>query len=164
MRASGGLRAIIASGMMLLAANARAVAEDVTPEDKEAVIDYCLNISDKAAESRMARQVEQLKQLEGEIGLKLSELEKRQTELQAWVERQEQIQAAASAGIVEIYAAMDPEAAAQQMATIDSKLASSVLRQLKPKQASLILNEMKPDQAALLVKSIAAASKELKSK
>lgn len=148
---------------MSLALIVPASGEEVTAEDKEAVIDYCLNISDKAAETRMARQVEALKQLEGEIDLKISELEKRAAGVQAWVDKQERLQSAASAGVVEIYAAMDPEAAARQMSKTDPRLASSVLRQLKPKQASLILNEMKPEQAALLVKAIAAASKELKS-
>jgi flagellar motility protein MotE (MotC chaperone) len=128
-------------------------------EEKEAVIQYCLNISDKAADARMARQAEILRTLEQKLEAKIAELETRRAEIQGWVEKQQQFQSAAQEGLVEIYATMDPEEAAKQMASLDTKLASSVLRQLKPRQASTILNEMKPEQAALLIKTIAATAK-----
>ena len=128
-------------------------------KEKEAVIQYCLDISDKAADARMARQTEALKALEGKLEAKIAELETRSAEIRGWVEKQQQLQAAADAGLVEIYAAMDPEVAAKQMANLDTRLASSVLRQLKPRQASAILNEMKPEQAAVLVKVIATVAK-----
>ena len=127
--------------------------------EKEAVIAYCLNISDKAADAKMARQTEALKALEAKLDFKIAELETRRAEIQGWVEKQRQFQSAAETGLVEIYATMDPEEAAKQMANLDTRLASSVLRQLKPRQASTILNEMKPEQAALLVKTIAATAK-----
>jgi flagellar motility protein MotE (MotC chaperone) len=150
----------LAGCIMLSLMHLPAASDTASAEDKEAVIGYCLNIADQAAETRMARQAEALKKLESEIDRKLSELEARRAELQGWVERQDQIQKAASDSIVQIYAEMEPEVAAAQIASVDTKLASSVLRQMKPKQASLILNEMKPEQAALLMKTIAAASKQ----
>lgn len=137
--------------------SATALAESPPAAGSDAVIEYCLNISDKAADARAARQAETLKLLEAEIDKKLAALEARRAELQGWVEQQRQLQSAAAASLVEIYAGMDPEVAAEQMSKVDVRLASSVLRQLKAKQASLILNEMKPEQAAVLVKSIAAA-------
>jgi flagellar motility protein MotE (MotC chaperone) len=154
------LRTAAAAGLLLVLASVPAASETASAEDKEAVIDYCLNISDKAAETRMSRQVAALKLLEEQIDTKLTELETRKSELKVWVERQEQLKSAAAGSVVAIYAAMEPEAAAKQMSSVDARLASSVLQQLKPKQASLILNEMKPEQAALLVKIIAAAAKQ----
>lgn len=140
-----------------LATSAGASAESPPAAGSDAVIEYCLNISDKAADARAARQAETLRLLEAEIDKKLTALEARRAELQGWVEQQRQLQAAAAASLVEIYAGMDPEVAAEQMSKVDAGLAASVLRQLKARQASLILNEMKPEQAAVLVKTIAAA-------
>lgn len=123
------------------------------------VAEYCLNIADKATDARVAWQTESLEKLKAELEAKIAQLAARQTEVQGWVEKQQEILSAAEAGLVEIYAKMDPEVAAEQLATLDLRLASSLLRQLKPRAASTILNEMAPDRAALLVKSIAAALK-----
>jgi flagellar motility protein MotE (MotC chaperone) len=156
----GTIQIMAWGGAVLCLASGVAMAQPSTTSDSEAVIEYCLNISDKAEEARIARQEVSLKKLEAEIDRKLVALETRRTELQSWVERQRQLQSAAAASLVDIYAVMDPEVAAEQMANIDVRLASSILRQLKARQASLILNEMKPEQAAVLVKSIAAATKQ----
>jgi flagellar motility protein MotE (MotC chaperone) len=143
-------------------ADAIARAETAAPvrEESSPVIDYCLNVSDKAADSRVALQTATLKGLEGELDEKIKALEAKRIEVQAWVEKQQQLLTAAEAGLVEIYAKMDPEAAAAQLASVDTRLASSVLRQLKPRDASAILNEMKSGNAAELVKVIAAAAKQ----
>lgn len=127
--------------------------------DSEAVIGYCLNIADKAADARIARQTATLKQLEARIQAKVTELQQHQKELEVWVEEQSQIRDAAETSLVEIYATMDPDSAAGQMNRLDPQLASSVLHKLKPRQASAILNVMKPDLAARLVKIIAAATR-----
>ena len=126
--------------------------------ESEAVINYCLNISDKARETRVARQAAAMKQMETELAAKIKELELRRQELQTWFEKQKGLQNAAEKSLVDIYAAMDSEAAAKQLAKLDPRLASSVLHQLKPRLASGILNEMKPEEAAKLVKIIAAAT------
>ncbi len=123
------------------------------------VEEYCLGIADKAADARVAWQTATLKKIEAELDSKIAKLDARQAEVQGWVEKQQQILAAAETGLVEIYAKMDPEVAAEQLTTLDLRLASSLLRQLKPRVASAILNEMASDKAALLVKSIAAAIK-----
>jgi flagellar motility protein MotE (MotC chaperone) len=144
----------------LVAAGA-AAAEDSEPADlgKELVIEYCVNIRDKAAEARSARQAAEMKKLEASLNEKIADLEARTAELRDWVGKQREIQGAAETALVEIYASMDPSIAAQQLAELDTKLASSVLRQLKPRLASAILDEMSPDNAAPLVKIIAAATR-----
>ena len=106
----------------------------------------------------MARHTQALNKLEARLDTKIQELEKRRDEVEAVVSKQKELLSAAEAGLVEIYAAMDPDAAAEQMAKLDPRLASSVLRQLKPRQAGSILNEMQAEQAAQLIRIIAAAT------
>ena len=125
--------------------------------ESEAVISYCLNIADKAKDARIARQMAALKEVEIRVEAKIEQLDRRRDELKSWVEKRRSLQDAAEKSLVDIYATMDAEAAAEQMTRLDSRLASSVLHQLKPRIASSILNEMQPDQAAILVKIIAAA-------
>ena len=121
------------------------------------MISYCLNIADKAKDARIARQMAALKEVEIRVEAKIEQLDRRRDELKSWVEKRRSLQDAAEKSLVDIYATMDAEAAAEQMTRLDSRLASSVLHQLKPRIASSILNEMQPDQAAILVKIIAAA-------
>ena len=135
-----------------------AMATKLPDAESEAVINYCLNISDKAKDARVARQAAALKEMEAKLESKIRELEQRREQLQAWFEKQKGLQDAAERSLVDIYAAMDPEAAAGQLTRLDPRLASSVLHQLKPRLASGILNEMKPEEAAKLVKIIAAAT------
>lgn len=134
--------------------------ESSTGQDRiDAIIaEYCLNIADRAADARIAWQTEKLNMLFSDVEAKIRLLEDRRIEVQAWVEKQQQLMSAAEAGLVEIYAKMDPDAAASQLATLDTSLSSSVLRQLKPREASAILNEMKPDEAAPLIRILAAAT------
>lgn len=127
-------------------------------EESEAVLNYCLNIADKAKDARIARQMAALRKIEVRVEAKIKQLDRRSDELKSWVEKRRSLQDAAEKSLVDIYATMDAEAAAEQMTKLDSRLASSVLHQLKPRIASSILNEMQPDQAAKLVKIIAAAS------
>ena len=137
---------------------APAAVEQTTAEtDAEAVINYCLNIADKAKDARIARQMAALKKMETQVEAKIKQLDQRSDELRSWVERRQSLQDAAEKSLVDIYATMDAEAAAEQLTKLDSRLASSVLHQLKPRIASSILNEMESDQAAKLVKIIAAA-------
>jgi flagellar motility protein MotE (MotC chaperone) len=126
--------------------------------ESEAVLGYCLNIADKAKDARIARQITELKKIEAQVEEKIRQLDSRSKELRSWVEKRLSFQAAAEKSLVDIYATMDAEAAAEQLAKLDSRLASSVLHQLKPRIASGILNEMEPDHAAKLMKTIAAAA------
>ena len=127
-------------------------------EDMDPVRAYCTNIRDKAADARTAAQAAALNDLGKKIDEKIKLLEAREAEVKSWVDKQKQIREAATESLVAIYAGMDSDAAAKQLATLDPKLASSVLRQLKPRVASAILNEMKPETANLLVKTIASAA------
>jgi flagellar motility protein MotE (MotC chaperone) len=154
----------LASATGIAAARAEDAVTMPAPEqseaaaEAEAVINYCLNISDKAKDARVARQTAALRDIESQVEAKIKQLDQRRDELKSWIEKRRSLQDAAEKSLVEIYATMDAEAAAEQMTKLDVRLASSVLHQLKPRLASGILNEMQPEQAAKLVKFIAAAS------
>lgn len=122
------------------------------------VTDYCANFADKASDARLAWQTENLRKLQDDVTRKISELEVRQAELQAWVDRREAMLKAAGKELVEIYAKMDPEAAAAQLAQLDSRTAVSVLRQLNPRNASAIFAAMDARRATVLARAIAEAS------
>jgi flagellar motility protein MotE (MotC chaperone) len=136
-------------------------AETTAPEDKsiQAVIEeYCTAVSDQAGEQRMAREKQALSELQLKVEKRLNDLEKAKSELQEQLDRREELRNLAKKELVEIYAGMDPAAAAAQMDEVDMRLASSIIRQLKPRQASAILDEMRPELAAKLVRYIAIAA------
>ena len=102
--------------------------------------------------------MDNLKKIEAEIDVKIVALETRQSELQQWIGKREAMLKAAAKELVDIYAKMDPEAAAKQLAELDTTTATSVIRQLSPRGASAILNVMEAKQAARLAKAIANAT------
>ncbi len=154
--------ALVLLTISLCAGEAPAVrSEAAAPQEKsvEAIIeDYCTAVSDQAGEQRIARQMEALSDLQSKVEKRLADLEKAKTELQAQLDRREELRNLAQKELVDIYAGMDPAVAAEQMGKVDVRLASSVLRQLKPKQASAILDEMETKLAAKLVRYIAIAT------
>lgn len=134
------------------------VIEQATPEVRQAIEDYCLSISDAAAERRMATKTASFEKLEKRLEERMTRLEEEKTALEALIAKREEIRNLATKELVEIYAGMPPEAAAAQMEKLDIRLASSVLRQLKPRQASAILSEVKPDLAAQMMRVLASAA------
>ena len=158
-----------AAGLALLAAvpaaslAAEGTADTGLPAEDAALIqEYCLNIADKAAEARSAWIAAQMQKLRDEVSAKTVELEKKRIEVQEWVEQQQTMLQSASRALVDIYAKMEPEAAAAQLTRINTRTAVSILRQLKPATASAILDVMEPEKAAALVSAIAAAAQEKK--
>jgi len=132
--------------------------EQATPEVRQAIEDYCLSISDAAAERRMATRTAALEKLEKQLEERITRLEEEKAALEALMAKREEIRNLAKKELVEIYAGMPPEAAAAQMEKLDIRLASSVLRQLKPRQASAILSEVEPQLAAQMMRVIASAA------
>ncbi len=143
-----------------LASEAHAPASDVKESGNSIAEDYCANIIDKAADARTAWQLAKLQKLEKDVSDKLVLLENKQKELQEWISKREQMLKAAGRELVDIYAKMDPDAAAGQLAKLDTATATSILRQLSPRGASAILDVMEADRAAALVKAIAAATRD----
>lgn len=136
-----------------------ALADEPAPA-KSLVDGYCGAIGDKAAEARAAWQTQQLTDLQKRIEEKLVQLETKRNELQSWVEKRDAVLKSANRSLVDIYAKMDPEAAAAQLARAETATAVSVLHQLNPRGASAILDAMDADKAAALVKLLAATAKD----
>jgi flagellar motility protein MotE (MotC chaperone) len=64
---------------------------------------------------------------------------------------------AANDNLVAIYAKMQPEAAAIQIAAMDDPMAAAILGKLKPGAAGAILNEMEAERASRLAVLLASA-------
>jgi flagellar motility protein MotE (MotC chaperone) len=145
------------AAILMMAGTADAPANET--DIRQVIEEYCVAISDAAAERRMAIQSAILKELEARVEDKIARLDQKKSELETLLKRREDLRGLARQELVDIYAGMEPEVASIQLEKLDVRLASSVLRQLKPRQASAILNEMNPDFAARMAKTIASASR-----
>lgn len=153
------MRAILTTVLMFTFAPL-ALAEEAVPVPEAPVADYCTNFADKAAEARASWQAANLKKMQDDVTAKLAELDAKQAELQSWIDKRNAILKEAGKELVDIYAKMDPEAAALQLAKLDTTTAAAVLRQLSPRAASTILAAIEPQRAAVLAKAIASATME----
>lgn len=120
---------------------------------------YCENIADAAEEARVAIRAKYLKKLEDRIEERVIALEVKRTDVEKWMKRREEFIERAQRNLVEIYSAMRPEAAAQQISIMDDETAAAILLKLKPRTASAILNDIKPKRAARLAAVIAGSAK-----
>jgi flagellar motility protein MotE (MotC chaperone) len=120
------------------------------PASKSDVERYCSAIADPAREARVTVQMAKLKDLEAQVNGRIDELEKRRTEYQAWLKERQDFLDSTSNIMIDIYAKMKPDAAAQQLAAVDRETAAAVLSRLKSRAASAILTEMPAPVAAEL--------------
>ena len=135
---------------------ARDAADHSAPETEPSVVEqYCTNIRDAAADARHAWQMEALRELEKQVGQRIAELDARQAEFEDWLRRREEFVARARENLVEVYANMRPDAAAEQLAILEDEEAASVLANLVPRSASAIMSEMEPERAAQLAVAMA---------
>lgn len=142
----------------MLAAGRGQADDHVAVAGASVAADYCANFADRANDARVAWQTEKLKKLESDLDAKIAALEAKRAEIASWVGKREAMLKAAGQELAGIYAKMDPEAAAAQLAKLDTATATSVLRQLSPRGASAILNVMDASKAAVLAKAIANAT------
>jgi len=161
-----GLYATLAAAGMLSAA-APAAAQTATasildapmPDASIADIErFCSNITDAARERRYSLQKAELESLREEIEMKMKILEDKRTELKEWVERRDTYSSAANDDLVEVYAKMRPDAAAQRMEKLPAELSAALLSKLKARSAGTILNEMSPERAAMVTVIMSAAA------
>ncbi len=119
-------------------------------DNRDSVSRYCDNAAPVAAEARIAWQSKKLSELEGQLKQRIADLDAKEAEAREWVAKREAMMSAASDDVVAIYAKMDPQAAAAQMATVDTSIAAAILAKLKPNAAGAILDEMDPAKAGEL--------------
>lgn len=117
--------------------------------------DYCSSFAKSAAETRLAKQAEELAALRTELDRKLTDVRTETEKLQTWIARKEAMQQLASKDLMKIYSGVEPESAATQISKLEPKMAASILRQLNPKRAGEILGIMEPAKAATIVNLIA---------
>ena len=120
---------------------------------------FCANIADAARDRRYSLQAMELEKLKSEVDDRIAALEEKRADYEAWLERRNVFLAKAESGIVSIYAAMRPDAAAERLAAVPIDLAAAILMKLEPRVAGVILNEMNSKSAAMLTSIIASAAR-----
>jgi flagellar motility protein MotE (MotC chaperone) len=115
---------------------------------------FCTNITDAALDARVAWQQKGLEAAEAKLRQRIDELEAKRAEYEKWLKLREDFLKKAEENVVEIYSRMNPEAAAQQIASMADDTAAAVLANLRVRTASAILNEMEPARAAHLADTL----------
>lgn len=121
------------------------------------LLNYCLNVSDVAAEARSAVLKSRLEAIEAEVDDKLDELATRIEILKNWAEKRREFLETANDSLVKIFETMRPDAAAQQFAALGPALAAAIVVKLDPKVSSAILTEMRADEAAKITTILTGA-------
>ena len=164
-----GARVIIGLAAVLLAGPALAQngrkAESQKPKataDKPAAgieaSRFCANVAPSIAEARIAWETKRLSELDAQVKQRLADLEKAEASVQEWVAKRDAILKAASDNLVAIYARMQPEVAAAQIAAMDDQMAAAILSKLKPSAAGAILDEMEAERASRLAAFLSATA------
>ncbi|MGE3067440.1 MAG: MotE family protein [Hyphomicrobiaceae bacterium] len=120
---------------------------------------YCVNITDAAADARFAWQTKTLAEIEQEIDKRITRLEEKTKEYKEWLARRDEYAKKAQQLLVGIFGRMQPDAAAIRLAEMDEETAASILSKLDVKISSGILGEMEPTKAAALTTTMAGAAK-----
>ena len=121
-------------------------------------MEFCRNIAAPAAEARAAYLQEAIATLEKELTKRVELLEARIAEHKQWLARRQQLADQVSGALVQMFARMRPDAAAQQVAAMDEMTAAALLMKLEPRTASALLGEVAPAKAARLSGIIASVA------
>ena len=127
------------------------------PPDAEASR-FCANAAPSIAEARIAWETKQLSDLDAQVKQRLADLEKAEASVKDWVAKKDAALKSASDDLVAIYARMQPEAAATQIAAMDDQLAAAILGKLKAGVAGAILSEMEAERASKLATFLSATA------
>ena len=119
---------------------------------------FCANAGPSIAEARIAWERKQLGDLDAQVKQRLADLEKAEASVQEWVAKRDAMLKSASDDLVAIYAKMQPETAATQIAAMDDQMAAAILGKLKAGAAGAILNEMEADRASKLAVVLSGAN------
>jgi flagellar motility protein MotE (MotC chaperone) len=118
---------------------------------------YCIAIRTQAASDQTARDQAALQRLAGEVEARIKDLELKIADTEQWLAKRNAFAARARDSVVQIYAKMQPEAAAVQLVAIAEETAAAVLLRLDAKLASAIMAEMEPSKAARLASLLVLA-------
>jgi flagellar motility protein MotE (MotC chaperone) len=118
---------------------------------------FCANAAPSIAEARIAWETRRLSELDAQVKQRLVDLEKAEASVQDWVAKRDAALKSASDNLVAIYAKMQPETAATQIAAMDDQMAAAILGKLKAGAAGAILNEMEAERASKLATILSGA-------
>lgn len=157
-----GLAAVLLAGAAV-AQNGRTPEKEKSKATTDKALDieasrFCANIAPSIAEARIAWQTKRLSELDAQVKQRLADLEKAGASVQEWVAKRDTALKAASDNLVAIYAKMQPETAAIQIAAMDDQMAAAILGKLKPGAAGAILNEMEAERASKLAAFLSGAA------
>ncbi|MFA6153217.1 MAG: MotE family protein [Mesorhizobium sp.] len=127
--------------------------------DESEIQRFCSNIADAARDRRYALQAQELRQLQAGIDERMKALDAKKAEYETWLKRREVFLARAEDSVVQIYAGMKPDAAAERLAIVNADLAAAILIKLDSRKAGVILNEMDQKAAATLTGIMASAAR-----
>ena len=130
---------------------AAAPAEDTGPAPKPIVKDYCSSFVDLAAERRLTRLNDALKQTRDDVNARIEELKIQAAELKSLIDTRKAMQEKVGESLLKIYVQVEPEAAAQQLSKLEPNTAAEILVKMNPKRSGEILTLMDPKKAAALV-------------
>ncbi|CAG0967007.1 MAG: MotE family protein [Rhizobiaceae bacterium] len=150
--------ALVLGGAALNGTDAFSEVANTGAQISDEIRQFCSNIADAAKDRRYALQVMELEKLKKEIDARVAKLEAKRAEYEDWLKRREDFMARAEASVVDIYAKMKPDAAAERLSAVEPMLAASILMKLSTRQAGVILNEMNSKSAAKLTGIMAAAA------
>jgi flagellar motility protein MotE (MotC chaperone) len=119
---------------------------------------FCANAAPSIAEARIAWETRRLSELDAQVKQRLVDLEKAEASVQDWVAKRDAALKSASDNLVAIYAKMQPETAATQIAAMDDQMAAAILGKLKAGAAGAILNEMEAERASKLATILSGAT------
>ncbi len=120
---------------------------------------FCGNIADAARDRRHANQLKELELLKTDIDARMKQLDTRRAEYEQWMKLRQDFMAQASETVVNIYARMRADAAAERLAELDPELAAAIMLKLDAKQSGLIFGEMDRVAVAKLTGIMADASR-----
>ncbi|WEX08310.1 MotE family protein [Chelativorans sp. AA-79] len=150
-----GLAALLAAAP----AGSGARGEEAAPTTSDEIARYCSNIADAARDRRYALQAQELEDLRSEVDQRITALEAKRAEYEAWLARREDFLARAEDNLVQIYSSMRPDAAAERLAEVRMDLAAAILMKIEPRAAGIILNEMNSKAAAVITGIMASAGR-----
>ena len=150
-------RNVAESGVQVLKKSGSRLLHRLPPHIREDYQKYCYNIADEARDARYARQKLLLERMRKRLEELMRRLEKKSAEYRRWVQAREDIRRRMTRSMIEAYAKMEPEVAAQQIAQMEYAVAVAIITGLEPKKASAILGEMEPRVAGRLVNVIVGA-------
>jgi flagellar motility protein MotE (MotC chaperone) len=119
---------------------------------------YCSSVLDAASAAQLAQQKAELEKAQQEVQNKVALLTAKTRELKHWMKKREDFSAQVTDALVQIYAKMDPDAAAAQLAAMNEFVAAAIMSKVPVKAASLIMAEMEAPKAARLSAVLASAA------